>query len=133
MRAIQRYSRLLGARKHGMFMFQLFCHKTLRYSIPLTLVLAFIANYFALDAGGFYQFSFCAQSLFYYAAFIGWLADRSGVKLGPLALPYYFILINAAVVAAFMKFMRGQAHVVWEPLRGSPQADQSLRAPDQVR
>src|SRR5882672_1190499 len=30
MNALQRYSRLLDARKHGMFMFQIFCHKTLR-------------------------------------------------------------------------------------------------------
>jgi cellulose synthase/poly-beta-1,6-N-acetylglucosamine synthase-like glycosyltransferase len=31
MNALQRYHRLLDARKHGMFMFQMFCHKTLRY------------------------------------------------------------------------------------------------------
>jgi len=121
--ALHRYSGLLDARKHGMFMFQMTCHKTLRYAIPLLLILSFAANSFALDAGSFYQYAFFAQCLFYYAAFIGWLGASSGIKLGPLALPYYFVLINVAVVAAFMKFMRGEAHVVWEPLRDSQQTE----------
>ena len=34
MNALHRYGPLLDARKHGMFMFQIFCHKTLRYSTP---------------------------------------------------------------------------------------------------
>ncbi len=58
MNALQRYGRLLDARKHGMFMFQIFCHKTLRYSIPMSLVLAFIANSLALGAAPFYQCAF---------------------------------------------------------------------------
>jgi hypothetical protein len=123
MNALQRYSRLLDARKHGMFVFQMFCHKKLRYSVPLSLVLAFIANSFALEAGAFYKYAFFAQLLFYYAAFIGWLGARSGVGLGPLALPYYFVLINAAAAVAFLKFMRGEAHVVWEPIRDWPQTE----------
>jgi len=123
MNALHRYGRLLDARRHGMFMFQIFCHKTLRYSAPLPLALAFIANSLALGAGHFYQCAFFAQLLFYFAAGAGWFGDRSGVRLGPLALPYYFILVNAAAPVAFMKFMRGEAHVVWEPLRDSPQAE----------
>ena len=87
MNALHRYGPLLDARKHGMFMFQIFCHKTLRYSTPVPLALAFIANSLALGAGHFYQYAFFAQLLFYFAAFVGWIGDRSGVKLGPLALP----------------------------------------------
>jgi len=105
-----------------LFMFQIFCHKTLRYSIPLSLVLAFIANSLALGAAPFYQCAFFAQLLFYYSAFVGWRAARLGVKLGPFALPYYFVLVNAAAAVAFVKFMRGEAQVVWEPLRDSSRA-----------
>jgi cellulose synthase/poly-beta-1,6-N-acetylglucosamine synthase-like glycosyltransferase len=123
MNALQRYGRLIDARKHGMFKFQIFCHKTLRYSIPLSLVLAFIANSFALGAAPFFQCAFFAQLLFYNSAFVGWRAARLGVKLGPFALPYYFVLVNAAAVVAFVKFMRGEAHVVWEPLRDRPQTE----------
>ena len=45
------------------------------------------------------------------------------MKLGPLALPYYFVLVNAASPIAFLKFMRGEPHVVWEPLRDLPEAE----------
>jgi hypothetical protein len=119
--ALQRYGRLLDARKHGMFMFQIFCHKTLRYSVPPSLLLAFVANSLALDAGHFYQWAFFAQLLLYSLAFVGWRGARLGVGLGPLALPYYFVLVNAAAAVAFVKFIRGEAHVVWEPLRDWPQ------------
>src|SRR5262245_7947615 len=133
MNALQRYSRLLDPRKHGMFMFQTLCHKTLRYSIPLPLLLAFVANSLALDAGPFYQYAFFAQCLFYHAAFIGRLGVRSGVRLGPLALPYYFVLVNAAAAVAFSKFMRGEAHVVWEPLRDWPQTEPAGASEQQSR
>lgn len=123
MNALHRYSKLLGARRHGLFVFQLFCHKKLRYAVPALLFLALAANPFALEAGEFYQYAFFAQCLFYYAAFIGWLGDRSGVRLRPLAIPYYFVLINAAVVGAFIKFIRGEARAIWEPFRDSPRAE----------
>jgi cellulose synthase/poly-beta-1,6-N-acetylglucosamine synthase-like glycosyltransferase len=123
MNALQRYGRLLDSRKHGMFKFQIFCHKTLRYSIPLSLVLAFIANSLALGAAPVYQCAFFAQLLFYNSAFVGWRAAKLGVKIGPFALPYYFVLVNAAAVVGFVKFMRGEAHVVWEPLRDRPQTE----------
>lgn len=123
MNALYRYSEILDARKHGMFVFQLVCHKTLRYAIPALLILAFAANWFAMEAGEFYRYTFFAQCFGYCAAFIGWLGDRSGVKLGPLSLPYYFVLVNVAVVAAYMKFLRGEAQIVWEPLRTSPRIE----------
>jgi cellulose synthase/poly-beta-1,6-N-acetylglucosamine synthase-like glycosyltransferase len=123
MNALQRYGRLLDARRSPLFIFQLACHKTLRYAAPILLILAFGANALSLDAGVFYQFAFFAQSLFYFAAFIGWLGAVSGVGLGPLAIPYYFVLINTAAVVAFVKFMRGEAHIVWEPVRDSPRTE----------
>lgn len=123
MNALCRYIELLDAGRHGAFLFQIVCHKALRYAIPALLILAFTANWLALEAGQFYQYAFFAQCLFYYAAFIGWLGDRAGVRLGPLSIPYYFVLINVAVVIAFMKFLNGEAHVVWEPSRNSPRVE----------
>ncbi len=120
--ALNRYRRLLNRRQHGMFLFQIFFHKTLRYTAPILLILGLAGNWFALGAGDFYRYTFFAQCLFYYAALMGWLCDRARVKIGLLAIPYYFALINVAVVVAFMKFMRGEAQVVWEPLRDPPQA-----------
>lgn len=118
-RALYHYREVLDIRRHGMFAFQLICHKVLRYTVPAFMVLALIANWFALDAGDFYRVTFATQVLGYSAAVLGWLGDRAQVKLGPLSIPYYFMLVNVAVLVAFLKFMRGESHVVWEPTRNA--------------
>jgi cellulose synthase/poly-beta-1,6-N-acetylglucosamine synthase-like glycosyltransferase len=121
MRALYRYRETLNPRKHGLFAFQLFCHKVLRYFVPVFLFIALVANWFALGGGFIFKGAFIAQALVYLAAMAGWMGDRLGIKLGPVALPYYFTLVNFATVIAFLKFMKGEAHAVWEPVRDQRQ------------
>ncbi len=121
MRALYRYREVLNLRKHGQFAFQLICHKVFRYLVPFFLLTALLANWAALGAGGFYRLTFIAQLIVYVTAFAGWLGDRTGARLGPAAIPYYFMLVNVATVMAFVKFLRGETHVVWEPVREARQ------------
>lgn len=126
MSALYRYKRVLNLRKHKMFAFQMICHKALRYAVPFLLILAFDANLLLLDAGWFYQLVFAGQGAFYLLAFIGWLSDNAGLRLGPLAFPYYFVLSNAASLVAFKKFISGESHITWEPMRdGKPSSQDS--------
>jgi cellulose synthase/poly-beta-1,6-N-acetylglucosamine synthase-like glycosyltransferase len=117
MSALYRYREALNLHRHGQFAFQLICHKVLRYIVPVFLLTALVANYFAWSGNNIFKYTFIAQAVIYITAIAGWLTDRIGVKMGPVALPYYFALINFATVVAFIKFMRGEAHVVWEPVR----------------
>jgi cellulose synthase/poly-beta-1,6-N-acetylglucosamine synthase-like glycosyltransferase len=119
MSALCRYRRVLNLRKHKMFAFQMICHKALRYAVPFLLIIAFGANLLLLNAGAIYRLAFIGQAAFYLLAMIGWLCDRVGLKLGPLAFPYYFVLSNAASLVAFKKFVSGESHVTWEPMRDS--------------
>jgi cellulose synthase/poly-beta-1,6-N-acetylglucosamine synthase-like glycosyltransferase len=121
MSALYRYRRVLNLRKHKMFAFQMICHKALRYAVPFLLVVAFGANLPLLGAGVVYQLAFVGQAAFYLLALVGWLSDSVGLRLGPLAFPYYFVLSNAASIVAFKKFIGGESHVTWEPTReGQP-------------
>jgi hypothetical protein len=43
----------------------------------------------------------------------GWLLERSGVHLGLLGLPYYFIAMNAALLVGFVRFASGTQAVTW--------------------
>jgi cellulose synthase/poly-beta-1,6-N-acetylglucosamine synthase-like glycosyltransferase len=124
MSALYRYRRVLNLRKHKMFAFQMICHKALRYAVPFLLVFAFIANLPLIGAGAVYSMAMIGQAVFYMTAVIGWLADGVGLKLGPVAFPYYFVLSNAASLVAFKKFISGQSHVTWEPTRESKPAGQ---------
>jgi cellulose synthase/poly-beta-1,6-N-acetylglucosamine synthase-like glycosyltransferase len=117
MSALNRYSEVLNPLKHGMFAVQMICHKVLRYTVPLWLIVAFLSNAFLVKESDFYAIIFLAQALFYGAAMIGHFGERAQLKLGPLAIPYYFALVNIASIMAFIKFMRGEKHVVWEPVR----------------
>ena len=117
MSALGRYRKTLNPFKHGLYALQMISHKVMRYSAPLFMVTLFVSNLFLINESGFHLVTFLAQSLFYVAALAGWICARAGLRIGPLALPYYFALANAASVVAFAKFMRGEAHVTWEPLR----------------
>jgi cellulose synthase/poly-beta-1,6-N-acetylglucosamine synthase-like glycosyltransferase len=117
MSAIQRYAEALNPFRHGMYAFQMISHKVLRYAVPFFLLAAFIANLTLLNASPFYRNAFIIQAGLYLTALLGWCSDRVGLKLRLLALPYYFVLANAASLIAFLKYMQGDAHIVWEPLR----------------
>ena len=62
--------------------------------------------------------AFFGQAAFYAAALAGKFADRLGLKLRLLALPYYFALVNLASLVACARFMNGKVQVTWEPMRG---------------
>ncbi len=121
MNALYSYREVLKLRKHGEFAFQLLCHKLLRYFVPAFLLAALISSWFAWDGDNIFKYAFFLQAAAYITAIAGWIGDRLNAKIGPIALPYYFMLVNVATVAAFIKFMRGEAHVMWEPVRDTRQ------------
>lgn len=118
--ALWRYRRLLNPLRHPVFAFELLSHKAMRYAVPLFLLLALAANAALAGSGDLYRVALAAQVAFYVTALGVWPLERRGHAMGPLALPYYFVLANAASVAAMVKFMRGEGHVTWEPVRGRP-------------
>jgi cellulose synthase/poly-beta-1,6-N-acetylglucosamine synthase-like glycosyltransferase len=122
--ALHRYRAVLNPWRHGMFAFQLLAHKALRYSVPLLLLVALASNALLLGRHEIYQYALIAQLGFYAAAVCGWIANRMKLRVGPLALPYYFVLANAASLMGTLKFMIGGSHVVWTPIRDAGTAIQ---------
>ncbi len=122
MSALNRYSEVLNPYKHGIFAWQMLCHKVLRYTVPAWLIIAFLSSAFLVRASDLYAIVFLAQVLFYGAAIIGHFGERMQFRLGLLAIPYYFALVNVASLMAFLKFMRGEQHVVWDPVRETQEA-----------
>lgn len=117
--ALRRYRAILNPFRHGLFAVAMFSHKVLRYAVPLLLIVAFAASAALSERSVVYLTLFVGQAALYFAACAGWVSERLRVRSGPLALPYYFVLANAAVLVALLKYLRGEAHVVWEPVRDS--------------
>lgn len=117
MNALSHYREVLSLSRHGMFAFQMLSHKVLRYGVSALLVVVLFSNLMLVGSSEIYQAALALQLALYGSALAGWILSRFGRRIGPLALPYYFVLANAAIIVAFVKHMRGEAHVVWEPLR----------------
>lgn len=122
--ALHRYRAVLNPWRHSLFAFQMLGHKVLRYCVPLLLLVALASNALLVGRAEIYQYIFLAQAALYIAALAGWITDRLKLRVGPLALPYYFVLANTASLIGTLKFLSGGGHVVWTPVR---EADSSIQ------
>ncbi len=109
---------LLNPFRYGLFAFQLFSHKLLRYLAFLPVILALVANALLLGAGAPYDVLFCVQVLFYLLALRGmFTAARPGNPFY-VSLPYYFTLLNLACMHAVWRYLKGEKQLLWTPRAG---------------
>lgn len=107
---------LLNPLRFGLFSWQLFSHKVVRYTAFLPLIALVPMNIALAPQGGIYTLALAAQLLFYAGALPGALVKSTS---GLLAMPWYFLLVNTAAARAFWKFLRGQKQVIWQPRVGA--------------
>ncbi len=117
LRVLNSYREVFSFSKHGMFAFQMFSHKAMRYLVPVFLIGSLATNWLLMEESSFYYYAFAAQTAFYLSAVAGWVAERLKVKIGIVAIPYYFMLVNVASIAGVIRFISGDTQVVWEPMR----------------
>jgi len=109
---------LLNPLKYGLFSWQLFSHKVLRYAAFAPLLLLLIVNAVLALEPGIYRILFGAQIAAYGAGIAGLLLSRRSSLPRILSIPYYFILIQAASCHAVLKLAAGRRIVVWNPRTG---------------
>jgi cellulose synthase/poly-beta-1,6-N-acetylglucosamine synthase-like glycosyltransferase len=114
--AIVAERRFLNPAKYGLFAWQLWSHKVLRYATPLIWLIAIGAN-LALASQTPYLVLLIAQFALIVAGVMGFLLQQSGHNLGPLARPYYFLLTNVASLIATLRYLQGERMVTWTPIR----------------
>ena len=113
--SIVRLSALLNPFRYGVITFQYVSHRVLRWTLaPLALPLIFCLNMFLLNQGWFYQVFFAGQVLFYLLALAGFLLEKKHIRLKMLFIPYYFCMMNYAVYAGFVRYLKGSQSVLWE-------------------
>ncbi|HEY0657799.1 MAG TPA: glycosyltransferase family 2 protein [Pyrinomonadaceae bacterium] len=108
---------MLNPFRSGFYAIELFSHKVLRYAVPLFLILILISSLIAAFHSLFFTVVYALQILFYLTAFIGWILEKRGVKIGAFAIPLYFVLANLAAALAFYRFLQGESYAHWEPIR----------------
>lgn len=111
---------LLFPFRRPLLTFQYVSHRVLRWTItPFMLILLFVASAVLAfrDAGWFYQFAFTAQVLFYALACCGWYMSRRKLRAKIVFVPYYFCVMNYAVVAGLFRYLKGKQSAAWEKSR----------------
>ena len=105
--------------KQPLLFFQYISHRVLRWTItPFLLIAIFILNLkMDLFVNGIYQVFMVAQFLFYTIAMAGLLLKNNNLKYKQIFMPYYFCVMNYAVLAGLVKFISGIQNILWDKIR----------------
>ena len=107
---------LLNPLRHGLFAFQLWSHKLLRYLSFAPLAVSLVLGFWLAHRGGVYALIAAGQVTVLVLAWVGWRRGEAGGGLRKLSL--YFVLVNIASALAAGKFVKGERIVVWNPRVG---------------
>jgi cellulose synthase/poly-beta-1,6-N-acetylglucosamine synthase-like glycosyltransferase len=114
MTALFAYPHLLNPFRYGLFAFALWSHKVLRWTVPFGLLLLLLAP-LALLHRPFFVLALVAQAGFYLCgigALQGWGRLHETLP-GRIAL--YFSSVNAAILAAWVRYWSGVRQELWTP------------------
>ncbi|MEQ7799511.1 glycosyltransferase family 2 protein [Pedobacter sp. ASV1-7] len=97
--------------------FQYISHRVLRWTItPFLLILVFILNLLILQKNGstLYITLFIGQVLFYLLSLIGMFFESRNIRIKAFFIPYYFCVMNYAVIAGIFRYFNNNQSAAWE-------------------
>ncbi|WP_254560881.1 glycosyltransferase family 2 protein [Dyadobacter diqingensis] len=115
--SILRLEKLFFPFSFPLLWFQYISHRVLRWTItPFLMILVFILNVLICFQSGsvIYWLIMAGQVFFYGAAFAGWILEKKKIKVKALFVPYYFCVMNYAVIAGIQRYYRGSQSAAWE-------------------
>ncbi|MCA9115008.1 MAG: glycosyltransferase family 2 protein [Planctomycetaceae bacterium] len=111
---------LLNPLRYGSYSLQLFSHKVLRRLVVFPMMVLAVTIPLLWSSGVHYQVATVLEGMFCIAALAGWLLSRTESKTPRvLAVPFFFCMVNVAVLCAVWNICRGRRIVVWNPHRTS--------------
>ena len=105
---------LINPFRYGLFAWQLVSHKLCRWLVPFAMILLLVGNLLLLGESPFYQAVLAGQGLFYGMALAG-IVFRHLSRSTLMKLPSFFVLVNLSILNAWVRYVRGQRIVLWEP------------------
>ncbi|PTR00947.1 cellulose synthase/poly-beta-1,6-N-acetylglucosamine synthase-like glycosyltransferase [Mucilaginibacter yixingensis] len=109
--------KLLNPFKYPMLSFQYVSHRVLRWTVtPFFMILSLITNIaiVAGPGGWIYQLLLAGQVLFYLLALLGMIMEKRQIRVKALFVPYYFCVMNYAVLAGIIRYFTTTQTGVWE-------------------
>ncbi|WP_461452313.1 glycosyltransferase family 2 protein [Mucilaginibacter sp.] len=116
--SIIRLKGLLNPLPYPILTFQYVSHRVLRWTIvPFLMMLALLINLIIVFSGSIsltYQLLLLAQVGFYLLAISGWIMEERHIKIKIFFIPYYFCMMNYAVVMGIGRYFSGKQSAIWE-------------------
>ena len=112
--AITRHPEVLDPFRMGMFAFQVWSHKIMRWGVPWFMAAFFVVTLMLQGQGPVYTTALAAQVAFYGLALLGWLSSR--LRQNTLVkIVFFFVQTNLALAQATVQFLLGKRMTVWTP------------------
>ena len=114
MTAVLKLGSVLNPFRYGLFYFQVWGHKVMRWLVPWFLLGLYISSWMLADQSLFYRVALWLQNAAYVAVLLAHLVPRLR-SFGPLRIGYYFVQVNIALASAALQLAAGKRVVVWNP------------------
>ncbi len=118
--SIVRLAHLLNIFRYGVLSFQYISHRVFRWTItPFLLIIVLILNIpLAINPiSPIYMFLLLGQLTFYFLAILGWILEEKHLRIKILFIPYYFCVMNYAILVGIEKYFSGEQSSVWDKAR----------------
>lgn len=112
--AIVRHPEVLNPFQMGVFAFQVWSHKLMRWAVPWFMLVFAVLTLLLQQQGGIYQAALVAQLVFYSIALLGWLSVRARDN-SVVRIIFFFVQTNLALAQAVSSFLIGKRMTVWTP------------------
>jgi cellulose synthase/poly-beta-1,6-N-acetylglucosamine synthase-like glycosyltransferase len=108
---------LLDFRRFGFFSFQLLSHKLMRWLAPVFMILLIPVTALGVALGDPLARALAVmQTAFWGLAAVGFAFPRAREN-ALVKVPFFFAQVNAAILAAWIRYLRGERITLWAPSR----------------
>jgi hypothetical protein len=114
MTSIARHPEVLNPFKMGLFAFQLWSHKIMRWGVPWFMLFFSAVTVTLLGDGLIYTLALIVQVVFYAIAFMGKVSEKLR-RYTVVKIIYFFVQTNLALAQAAVSFLSGKRMTVWTP------------------
>ncbi len=114
--ALWEHRHILNPFKQPFLSFQIFSHKIIRWFVGMLVIMNGIAC-IPFASNWLFRLYLLLYALFFVAAAMGWMVEKTGIKFKPLTVPYYFCLVNFAATMGIIDFLRKKQAISWTPVR----------------
>lgn len=108
------FTEVCDPRRYGTFTLQIISHKLCRWLVPWFFIVATVGSLILAPNCSLFALLFVADMLLLALAHLGYWRPELRSRI-IFKIPLFFVLSNAAVFVAWLRFLRGDRAVIWNP------------------